>query len=60
MLAEAGLGHKPTWQESNPPTLASATQLQACVSHITLFAPESYGNLGCVGFRRSNAAEIYS
>jgi hypothetical protein len=34
--------------------LASATRLQTCVIHITLFAPNS-GNLG---FRRSNAAEI--
>jgi putative ABC transport system substrate-binding protein len=34
--------------ESNPPTLHPAKELQACVSHITLFAPISYGNLGNV------------
>jgi hypothetical protein len=37
--------------------LRSAAQLQACVSHITLFAPKSYGNLGNVcGLSPINAA----
>jgi len=39
--------------------LGSPTQLQACVSHITLFAPKSYGNLDKArGLSPINAAEI--
>jgi putative tryptophan/tyrosine transport system substrate-binding protein len=43
----------------NPHPLASATQLQACVSHITLFEPKSYGNLGmCVGFAIERGGDL--
>ena len=57
-----GIGHEPISHrhELHPPALASATQLQACVSHITLFAPKSYGNLDKVwAFAGQRGGELF-
>jgi hypothetical protein len=49
------------WQWSIPPALGWAMQLQACVSHITLFAPSNHGNLDeACGLSPNNRREIYS
>jgi hypothetical protein len=55
-----GNGHKPTWHAQNLPALGSVKQLLACVNHITLFEPKSYGNVGRVAFADQSGGDLFN